>query len=293
MKIKVIILTALLTVPFLAASAQSGAKTAATDSSYIKPLFAFNPEKPMFKFTKEQAANENRLLRYYSLTGYREGVQPTVGQFNTSFGVTVDTNNGTRRIYFYNVSLVEMLTRFYGKEDNVVLEVKAPSKYRYLPEYGPKIDWMRKNARCFEIMLPEGTMVFSTKTQPGTIDKILEEILNLHFSYDRRPLNNLVLSRTSKLEKFKSSGASAIDSGIPGRYTNITADSLGRLLNVTHIPFIDETGYEGNMDIHLNINNTTTVASLNEQLAPYDLALKEEVRETDVFVITEPDYKKN
>ena len=189
MKIKVIILTALLTVPFLAASAQSGTKTAATDSSYIKPLFAFNPEKPMFKFTKEQAANENRLLRYYSLTGYREGVQPTVGQFNTAFGVTADNQTVTRRIYMYNVSLVEMMTHFHDKEDMVVLEVKDPSKYRYLPEYGAKIDWMRKNAHCFELMVPEGVLKGHSEGDKGTIDTVLAEALGLKLNNEKRIVN--------------------------------------------------------------------------------------------------------
>ena len=189
MKTKIITLTALLMTQFLAVKAQNDTKRPAKDTGYIKPLFAFDVDKPLFVFTREQAANENRLLRYYCLTGYREGVQPTVGQFNVAFGVTVDKPIGTRRIYMYNVSLVEMLTHFHDKEDQVVLEVKDPSKYRYLPEYGPKADWMRKNARCFELMIPEGTLQGSTLTQKGTIDTVLADVLNLKFNYEKRLVN--------------------------------------------------------------------------------------------------------
>ena len=168
------------------------------------PLFDFDKEKPMFSFTSEQFANQNRFLRYYSLTGYREGVEPIVGQMNTAFGVTTDNTSGTRRIYYYNVSLEELLTHFHDFDKppfntTIILEVKDPSKYHYLPEYGPKIDWMRKNAVCFELMIPEGTLKGSERlpngtVQKGTIDRILSEVLNLNFGYEKRQINGIETS---------------------------------------------------------------------------------------------------
>lgn len=133
-----------------------------TAFAYKKPLFDFEYEKPLFKLRDEQLSNKNRFLRFSALTGYREGVKPIEGQFGVNFKRFEAPETGTVRIAMYNLSIVEMLNHFPVNPAKVILEVKDPSRYMYDPKYGPKEAWMRKNAYCYEYMMPAG-MISGTK----------------------------------------------------------------------------------------------------------------------------------
>lgn len=263
--------------------AQNGTKI----PRYIKPLFDFDKNKPLFNYTADQKINVNRLLRYYSLSGYREGVEPFVGQFNTTFGVTVDKIAHTRRIFMYNVSLQEMLIGFYDKDAEVLLEVKDPRMYRYLPEYGDKLEWMHKYAKCFEITMPEGALA------GRTLDKIKGEILNLRFGYRSKKIKTLVLSTIPVDSKIKTTDK--VRNGYQGliaKHNNISIDSLSRILKSFKAPFKSEATYEGAIDILVDATHKT-LPFLNMQLKRYGLALREEWIDTPLFIITEPEYQEN
>jgi len=251
------------------------------DCSYVRPLFDFNEQKPLFAFNEEQLANENRYLRYYALTGYREGVFTTTGSFGLSFSTVDDKDSGTRLLYMYNVSIGEMVTHRVGNPDWVVYEVKDPSRYRYLPAYGPREAWLRKNGLCFEMMLPSASM------DVGLVDTLLSSRLGLTWRWEKREMKALVLFRLSKAEKF-SCGNTAI-SGAQGnkKFTGMGFDGLGKALSVEGRPFIDQTGYSGLVDIVLEVKDPKDLAGINRQLRQYDLAVKEELRELNMFVIKE------
>lgn len=119
------------------------------------PLMKFEDKKPVFKLNSEQLANTNRHLHFYALTGYRDGVKPIISQFELNFLAQKDHVHGTHRIKMYNLSIIDMLTNGLTKSNEVVLEVKDPVKYRYDPKYGSEENWLRKNAYCYELLLPE------------------------------------------------------------------------------------------------------------------------------------------
>lgn len=121
----------------------------------VQPLTQFEDQQPVFKLKGEQLENKNRHLHFYALTGYREGVKPIVSQFDMNFSAQKDQVQATHRIKMYNLSITDMLTNGLTKSEEVILEVKDPSKYRYDPKYGSEINWLRKNAHCYEILLPE------------------------------------------------------------------------------------------------------------------------------------------
>jgi len=248
---------------------------------YIKPLFDFNPQKPIFKFTREQTDNQKRFLRFYALTGYREGIDEISPLFGINFDGKSDSLSKTRRLFMYNLSIEEMLTHGMVSRDHVILEVKDPSKYRYLPEYGPKENWMRKNAHCFELLMPEGTLSISL------LDKFLSSVLQVKIAKEKRNIKVLVLERTSKLEKFRSKKnyKEYIDGN--GKFKNVTFAALKNFLRSDTIPFIDETQFSGRIDLDLVIDDWTDINKINNQLQKYDLTLSTKKRDVEMLIITE------
>jgi len=249
---------------------------------YEKPLFDFDAKKPVFAFTAEQLENPARYLRYYTLSGYREGVTPTLGQFNVTFTGTSDQVSGTRRLSMYNLPLVDMLMHMTGKENTVLLEVKDPSRYRYLPEYGPRELWMRKYARCFEFCLPEGVTEIL-----GAADSVLHMVLGVKITKEKRRVPVLVLSRLSSLEKFKSSedGTEGFDG--KGKFVNVPFEAIEKAMGYTGRYFVNGTGYFKPVDMDMQIPDWKNLKQVNKELKRYDLELREEIQELELKVITE------
>lgn len=123
-----------------------------------KPLSQFKDQNPVFKLKAEQLENNYKHLHFYALTGYREGVKPIVSGFNLNFLAQKDKAHGTHRIKMYNLSITDMLSHGLVKSNEVILEVRDSSKYRYNPKYGSEQDWLRKNTYCYELLLPENTL---------------------------------------------------------------------------------------------------------------------------------------
>jgi hypothetical protein len=248
--------------------------------SYRKPLFDFDPIKPTFKLTGEQLSNKNRFLRFSTLSGYREGVEPVMGFVN--FASTNDKQTGTRRLYMYNLSIQDMLTYGFFKSNRVILEVKNPSKYRYDPSQGSKDNWLRENGHCFELVLPIGTI------KEDMLINELSRVFGVKCGLQKRLVDALVLTRTSKIDKIKSleKGEGRYDEH--GYFNNVTLDRLTSALYEAGLPpMVDETGYTNPVDLNLNLKSFNDLAELKRELLRYDLKLREEKREVEMFVITE------
>lgn len=163
-------------------------------------LNQFEDQKPVFKLKEEQLENKNRHLHFYALTGYREGVQPIVSQFNMNFLAQMDRVHGTHRIKMYNLSITDMLTYGLIKSDQVILEVKDPSRYRYDPKYGSEKSWLRKNAYCYELLLPENTL-----KSMDLVRNHLSRLFKVKCGYQKRLIKTMIdingTAQESKVEK--------------------------------------------------------------------------------------------
>ncbi|SEB21651.1 hypothetical protein SAMN05443550_1216 [Pedobacter hartonius] len=251
------------------------------DSIYRRPLFDFDIIRPVFKFNKEQQSNTNRFLRYSVLTGYREGVEPIKGWAN--FAGYTDTLTGTRRLYMFNLSIEEMLTHGMKKTSQVLLEVKDPSKYRYDSTQGSKDAWLKKNAHCYELLLP-----VSAITSSKQLEDDLAKTLGVRFGIEKRFVNALVLIRTSNKDKIKSSGKEKPETDMKTYFRNVLVNYLAYpLMDADMPPMVDETGYKDHVDLILNISDWKDLVAVRKALRKYDLDLKEEKRELEMFVITE------
>ena len=275
--------TSMLLIFFLPSLVVNGQKI--SDYLYVRPMFDFDANKSIFSFTKEQVANENRYLRYYALTGYREGVSTTSGPFGVSFSTFDNGNSGTRLLYMYNVSIEEMVTHRLGESDRVIYQVKDPSRYRYLRSYGSKLQWMRKNALCFELLLPKSSMNIEV------VDTLLSKTLGILWQRQKRSVTALILSRLSKKGKIKFQYKRNDDELDQEFFKKVTFDVLGSALAVDGRPFLNETGYEGLVDLNLKLADLKDLTTINDKLERYDLVLREEIRELDMLVITEKKFK--
>ena len=242
-------------------------------------------QKPILQFSDELLGNKSAFLRYDALTGYREGVDPIKREFGVNFRAQIDTLNNLHYIKMYNLSIEDMFTHGLRKSNYVILEVKDPSRYRYDPKYGSEKDWLRKHGYCYELMMPKGTI-----KGIKIVDDYLEFFFNVKCSTQKRRVPTLVLFRTSAAEKFKAKGGEMLQDEEKGIYRNVSISTLGGpFLHQNILPFLDETGYKDLIDINLDINikSIKDLPALREALKRYDLDIKEEQREIEMFVITE------
>lgn len=268
-----LVFTALMLMLVFPAIAQTKDSTSTTskDPDYSKPIFDFKGE---------QLTNKNRSLRYSAITGYREGAMPIKNV--PYYKVDINQQQGTTRFYMINLSIQDMVTHGYYKNDQVILNVKDPSKYRYDPTKGPEEEWLRKNGHCYELMLPTGVI------NEKVLDDFLAGVLGLKFGPQKKNMDVLVLVRTSQKDKIKSAGKGdgKYDSG--GNFNNTPLDSLSHPIEAAGLPMmVNETGYKSNVDLKLNIKSWNDIETLRKRLNQYDLDLRPEKRELSVFVITE------
>lgn len=256
-----------------------------SDTSRIQTLPTFNKQQTVFDLKDEQLTNENQFLRFYALSGYREGISPIKGSFGSNFFTQIDKINGTHQIKMFNLSIQDMLTHGLRKSSRVILEVKDPSRYRYVPQYGSEKDWLRKNAYCFEMLMPLGVVESLSK-----IDDQLCNLFKVKCRTEKRLVKTLVLVRTSDHLKFKTAGGDVIRDNENGIYQNTPMSALGdSWYQYGTLPFKDETNYRAPVDISLNlkVKSMEDLPSFRKALKKYDLDVKEEIREMEMFVITE------
>lgn len=248
---------------------------------YRKPLFDFDYQKPVFKLQNEQLTNNNKFLRFSVVTGYREGVQSTSGAFGLNFNSSINKVTGLQLVTMYNLSIADILTHGMVGYSSILLEVDDPSKYIYNPKYGDKDSWMRKNAFCYELVLPIG-VVKGVKT----IDEYLANAFGVKFGMEKKMVNALILVHTSTVDKLKSAGNGEPKYDMKGHFSNVTMDRvIYQLAEARLQPIVDETGYKEAVDLDLKIDSWADLPALRKELNRYDLDLIDGMRELEMFVI--------
>ena len=176
----------------------------------------------------------------------------------------------------------------------VALQVKDSAAFLW-PEAGDELDqWHRKHSYYYELSVPP--------SMKNRLYKFMQQDLvrffNLEVRIEKQPVKTLVLLRTSTQDKLKTRGGKPggslfVDIQPEKFLQNKPFERLSAFLGIwaenLHLPFMDETGYNGNIDIALStdILNSQDLAGLRKELAKYDLDLKEENRSADVLVIKE------
>lgn len=264
----------------LIASSQIKAQDDNDPVTYVKPLFDFEYSKPIFKLTEDQERNKNKFLRFSVITGYREGVKPIKRAYNFNMGVEIDDARGTIHQRMYNASIEEMLTHGFNfiKPSYVILDVKDPSKYRYHSSLGSKLEWMRKNTYCYELMLP-----ISAFKDIKMVDDDVARHFGLRFTRETREVKALILVKNSK-EYSKQNTNKVLSSPVTlAKFEDLLYD------NGKHVLF-NRTGEEDPL-ISLGLSADELpfkdILLLKNTIQKYGLDLKEEDMKIKFYVIKE------
>ncbi|WP_316841978.1 TlpA family protein disulfide reductase [Pedobacter gandavensis] len=215
-------------------------------------------------------------IEYSAITGYKDGALWKAGH-------TKDTLKRTVRNYMINFPIVQLYHQAMSKikmapfstiPEHVILEGKDKSTYFYNSRDGFQEEWTRKNALCYETVLPDS---LTEAAQGKRMVEDLDRLLRLRGRVERRKMPCLVLVQKGELNPKQ-------------MHKTDVATSIFRIVMSINIerkypPVVDETGFKG----EIYLGNWTTVAELKSLLRQKGFDLLEEEREVDTFVLTELD----
>jgi thiol-disulfide isomerase/thioredoxin len=187
----------------------------------------------------------------------------------------------------------------FSRPGHTVIETNEPNLYIVPEESGSYYTWAQNNTYSYQLMIPE-----KRKTD---LYKIMLDDLNRYFdieaNVEKRLVKFLSLERTSEVDKLKTRGGKSINNLYTYDFRIIHDDTIrylqnrpfnelvGKISSLTEsklkIPFIDDSGYKGNIDIVMsgNVIDNCNLENLQHDLQKYDLCLKEKWIEREVLVL--------
>ncbi|QNK64830.1 TlpA family protein disulfide reductase [Pedobacter sp. PAMC26386] len=227
---------------------------------------------------------QNNELKHYSIflkgsyDGLGSGVNRTVNKAGKQTGLAI-TNRPLLSIYNLIVSgLFKQRGQTFNKTRSLIL-VKDPAAITYKKGAG------QTNSYTYACNA-------SGLDSAGLYQYIFDE-LNRYSDYrgsiEKQKVKCLVLRRTSKADKIKTSGGTPENLLFTHPDSKLINYPLSYLLmRISELPFItvplvDETGYQSPVD--LQIHKGADLAALQKSLKLYDLELSEQVRALDLFVL--------
>jgi thiol-disulfide isomerase/thioredoxin len=243
-----------------------------------------NPNIPVFSGKQQIALSDSGLIYHSVLSAYNDRLFSYM---------SVDSN----RITGINLSIEQLFKLALGKlqpafvtGSKVILDIKdtsTPNNYAFGYSTDEKLfnQWKWQHLVCYELLVPKSMQ----QDKFMIMQHDLESYFDLSGAMEKRKVKCFVLIRTSKEDKLRSTG------GDPAWehnhfYMHIANQPLKAFLAAlvldmqTQLPLIDETGYEGNVDLQLNAN-MSDINSINEALKKYDLQFIEAERPTDFIVL--------
>lgn len=169
----------------------------------------------------------------------------------------------------------------------LILKVVDPSKLVLQKSESLDGTFSTGNLFNYELLVPVA--------EADHLDEYMLEDLNRYTRYmgkiESRKVECLVLRRTGSSDRIKSTGGKSENSLFfksPPRLINSPLSYLVKRLNSLDdltLPVIDETEYTGNVD--LVFSGKTDLVSLSNELAAYQLELKREYRNLNMFVLSD------
>ncbi len=193
----------------------------------------------------------------------------------------------------------------YGlfRPGRTVIETKDSSKYiepKNLSDYDFQV-WLKSNFYWYQCTVPKG--------KPYGLYSLMKEDLDrafhLNAGIEKRPVRCLVLVRTSNKDKIRTKGRKPVDTFFRGGelgedygltrvlinqpFSKLSKRLTGLIEYGLKRPFVDQTGYSGNIDVRFKADRLDqfTLAKLRNALSDYDLDLVERDIGLDVLVLKE------
>lgn len=197
----------------------------------------------------------------------------------------------------YSTAFGEWSKYNFNVANTVILNVKDRKKYVYPIRRDEYNDWTNNYSYNYILQIPP--------EKAGDLFTIMQQDLVRFFGatakIEKRKIECLVLVRTSLLDKLKTKGGDpqanfwVIDDSEERYFRNMNFDLFTSSLKMVNeaywqkMPFIDETGIMGNVDISIlrEAMESKDLNIMRGQLKRYDLDLVIKSRYKEVLVITE------
>jgi len=238
---------------------------------------------------------DGKQLIYHSvLSGFVPGLSSTM---KAERGDSIHVN----RIVLTNCPLLWLYKHAYGKgyttyfqQNRILLEVKDPNELNSTLTGNAFLNWLSvpNHGVCYELQLP---VMLSDQFYP-----VMQQNLALLFPQytarvEKRQVKYMALVRLPGADKIKSShlNGKVIETFDPFGFKvqNSTIQSIVSRMQLQYqqfsdLPFMDETGYQGRVDLAITAN-LSSVSDMNRALMPYNLAWQERLADQDMLVITD------
>jgi hypothetical protein len=251
-----------------------------------------NFEKGMPLFLEGQGRQTKHLQYYSIIANHLDGLDGLDD-------IRIEKDSGKiTRILLTNKPILDLFRMAFTKNQQVLsfvylnnrtlLEVPDPGKFFFPSSPQNLSEWKSKNLYSYEIKVPtsKSGMIFQIMLND------LEKYFNVRPSIQKRKIKCLVLSLTDS-NLLKTQG------GVPtwkvkddGRSTIIRNQAFARFISyltdnnlLLTTPVVDETNFNGNFDMHLD-HKIDDLTNLPRELKKFGLALKEEEREIEMFVLS-------
>nr|MBC7614264.1 TlpA family protein disulfide reductase [Pseudopedobacter sp.] len=255
----------------------------------------YDSEKPLFNANNGGNGHD---ISYYKVFGQYVKNLP-------SKAITWSKPDGSVQISAINTSLSRLYQQAYSynkiemiSRNRLLLLVKDSSQFLPPAPRGPVfLEWAITHRYNYELRTPAG---FKEKA----FEEMQRDLAVLFPQYQvgiekmERPC--WVLQRISSLDKLATKGGPEVRDFNPLHF-EIQNQPLRQLVGMLDIkflslqpfPVLDETHYEGKVDLLLDAN-MSKVAAINEALKAYDLTLEKGIRSIDMLVIRDQtNYKPN
>lgn len=234
-----------------------------------------------------------------------------VDKWSGSYGPADEQNEFRNRIIFQGMDLTHLYAYAYAENkydfnhaNCIVYEVKDLNKYTRPADKNLWDSWQKDNIYTYDLMVPEDKIDKRYKY----MQQDMERFFDAKGIIEKRMVKCWVLKSTGNLDKIKTKGGVFnIDhiktpEGDSVIYQNAPFKNFTWMLkswfsaNYTPLPFVDATGYDGNIDIsYLNIDyygdnsSSIYIDRLKKVLNRFNLDLVAEDCLTEVLIIKEDD----
>lgn len=280
----------------------------ATEANVQKLLEGGNPDMAEKKYEKEFAISDPLSLltdeRWREKVEYYSLLMHNISGVSIGNGISSTTGEGKpNRIIANGQAAVQLFARAYAEggkynfnnSNTIALEVPNAFPYQWPKDDSLLDKWIAQYCYNYVLQVPA--------EKSGELFSIMQTELCSYFNLDaaveKRKVKCLILSKSGKEDKLATKG---LKSGtnlwtrnkdsmryIYNRpFSNLTTKIKNMISGKSlHAPFIDATGYSGNIDIEITAEafDYADISLLQKELSRYGLELCEREWETDVLVI--------
>ncbi|NCU03363.1 MAG: TlpA family protein disulfide reductase [Chitinophagaceae bacterium] len=209
------------------------------------------------------------------------------------------TEEGAKIIRLAQVAVTGIYNINFKPVDTVILEVSYPEKFKRPAGTADITAWDQQNRYNYYLMLPQQN---KHKVYQYMLTDI-ERFFNIKITMEKRLVNHYVLKRLDTIDRIKTKGGAKVDSLMISTARN-PIDAKNRFMincsfaafsrrwqawveGMLKQPFVDETGYQGNIDVTIDgaLIDQCTYDGFRKALNRLGFDLVYTTREKSVLVI--------